>query len=346
MGMNCFAAMVVMGLLGGAELSPVDAAPYSAPGAPIRAVLSGVTGPCELVLMDAQGAEQGRAPATAGELELSKLFQTLHQAQRAMRVQAVVAGMPQGAPLLIVPLATRPTMRTMSDLRPDGTTKFTRIIGWGDTLLDPGNVAHKMEAAQWEKSDPAPMSGFKVERDRDVIFETSVGKIRFAMRPDEAPATARNFVELSDKGFYNGTTIHRVVPKGRNGKPFVIQGGDPSGSGEGGPGYDIPLEPSKLPHDFGVLSMARNDWPDSAGSQWFVALSREETARLDGQYCAFGYAVEGADAIVATEKGEIADEKTGRPAKPVVVNRAYAVPAPAWTPGKGRPDARVTRSTN
>lgn len=333
-------------VVAGAELAPLDAAPYSAPAMPIRAVLSGVSGPCELVLMDAQGAEHGRAPATAGEVDLSRLFITLRDAKRAMRVQAVVAGKPQGAPIVIIPLATRPTMRTMSDLRPDGTTKFTRIIGWGNTLLDPENVAHKMEAAQWEKSDPSPMSGFKVERDRDVIFETSAGNIRFAMRPDEAPATARNFVDLADKGFYNGTIIHRVVPKGRNGKPFVIQGGDPTGTGDGGPGYDIPLEPSKLPHDFGVLSMARNDWPDSAGSQWFVALTREETARLDGQYCAFGYAVEGTDAILATERGEIADEKTGRPAKPVIIGRAYAVPAPAWTPGKGRPDARITRSTN
>ena len=153
----------------------------------------------------------------------------------------------------------------------------------------------------------------------------------------------RMFVEVARKGFYDGTIVHRIVPADRNGQPFVIQGGDPTGTGDGGPGYDLPLEPSRLPHDFGVVSMARNDWPDSAGSQWFVCLSREATARLDGQYCAFGYAVEGADAIVKIAAGEVADLATGRPKSPESVLRASVQPAPALIPGKGRPDARVTR---
>jgi peptidyl-prolyl cis-trans isomerase B (cyclophilin B) len=252
-----------------------------------------------------------------------------------LRVQAVVRGTPEGAPLLVTPLIGRPTIRVATEMRPDGVTPYTRIIGWGDTLLDPSNAEHQRLRAAWAKEDPAPHSGFRVERDRDVLFETTAGRIRFAMRPDAAPNTARNFVDLAAAGFYDGTIVLRVVPRGRGGKPFVIQGGDPTGTGDGGPGYDIPLEPSTLPHDFGVLSMARNDWPDSAGSQWFVALTREETTRLDGQYCAFGQAVEGAEAI--------ADEKTGRPVEPVRVLRATAVPAPAWTPGKGRPDAPVVR---
>jgi peptidyl-prolyl cis-trans isomerase B (cyclophilin B) len=163
------------------------------------------------------------------------------------------------------------------------------------------------------------------------------------MRPDMAPATARNFVQLAAQGFYDGTIVHRVVPKGRGGRPFVIQGGDPTGTGDGGPGYDIMLEPSALPHDFGVVSMARNDWPDSAGSQWFVALTREETARLDGQYCAYGEAVEGTEAILAAERGEIADTETGRPKLPVTVTRAFAQPAKAWVPGSGRTEPRIAR---
>ncbi|MFM7133679.1 MAG: peptidylprolyl isomerase [Planctomycetota bacterium] len=176
-----------------------------------------------------------------------------------------------------------------------------------------------------------------------MVFETTAGRIRFVMRPDEAPATARNFVELADSGFYDGTIVHRIVPADRNGLPFVIQGGDPTGSGDGGPGYDIALEPSRLRHDFGVVSMARNDWPDSAGSQWFVCLSREATARLDGQYCAFGYAVEGAEAILKIAAGELADPATGRPTKPESIVRAYTVPAFPWTPGLGRPDAPLKR---
>ena len=80
-----------------------------------------------------------------------------------------------------------------------------------------------------------------------MVFETTAGRIRFAMRPDMAPATARNFVQLAASGFYDGTVVHRVVPKGRGGRPFVIQGGDPTGTGDGGPGYDVMLEPSALP---------------------------------------------------------------------------------------------------
>ncbi len=337
------APLIVASMLASAELAPVQGAEFCKPNAAVRATLSGVTGDCSLVLMDAQGVELARAPAAAGELDLAALLPALRSATRAVRVQVIENDRPQGAPLLVIPLATRPTIRTMQDLRPDGTTPFTRIIGWGDALLDPQNAQHQALKAEWPKEDPTPMSGFKVERDRDVVFETTAGTIRFAMRPDHAPATARNFVHLAESGFYDGTIVHRVVPQGRLGQPFVIQGGDPTGTGDGGPGYDIPLEPSALPHDFGVVSMARNDWPDSAGSQWFVALTRKETARLDGQYCAFGYAVEGAAAILAAEGGAIADPKTGRPVEPVVVTRAYVVAAPAWTPGRGRPDQKVTR---
>jgi peptidyl-prolyl cis-trans isomerase B (cyclophilin B) len=337
--------LVATAALAAAELSPK--VPFARPDASIPAVLSmvdgGVDQSCSLVLLDRDAKELARATATAGEVDLAALFPSIRSVERAVRVQVVVDGTPQGAPLIVVPLVSRPTIRTTQDTRPDGKTKFTRIIGWGSALLDPTNETHAALAKEWPNADPTPLSGFRIERDRDVIFETSVGRIRFAMCPDEAPNTARNFIDLAASGFYDGTIVHRIVPADRNGAPFVIQGGDPTGSGDGGPGYDIPLEPSRLPHDFGVISMARNDWPDSAGSQWFVALSREGTARLDGQYCAFGYAVEGADAITRIAQGEIQDPATGRPAQPEIVTRAFAIDAPAWTPGKGRPDTRVTR---
>lgn len=322
------------------QLEPVPGAPFASPTGPIRA--RAATG-CELVMMDAAGTVLARAQAPAGEVDLAKLLPAIRQAPRAVRVQAVVAGQPKDAPLVVVPLDGRPTIRTMQDTRPDGKTKFTRVIGWGDRLLDPSNAAHQEAQRSWAKEDPAPRSGFRVELDMDVVFETTAGRMRFAMRPDCAPNTARNFTELAARGFYDGTIIHRVVPKGRAGKPFVIQGGDPTGTGDGGPGYDIALEPSALQHDFGVISMARNDWPDSAGSQWFVALTREETARLDGQYCAYGEAVEGTEAILAAERGEIADTETGRPKLPVTVTRAFAQPAKAWVPGSGRTEPRIAR---
>jgi len=334
-------SVLSLSMLASADLAPKTT--FAKPDGALVATLSGVDGPCELVLLDHAAAELARASAAAGDIDLAQLFPAIRAAERAVRVQAIVAGAPQGSPLVVVPLVPRPAIRTATDVRPDGVTRFTRVIGWGESLLDPANEAHKKLAAEWPKSDPTPRSGFRLERDRDVVFETTAGNIRFAMRPDEAPNSARNFVELAASGFYDGTIVHRIVPADRNGRPFVIQGGDPTGTGDGGPGYDLPLEPSKLPHDFGVVSMARSDWPDSAGSQWFVCLSREATARLDGQYCAFGHAVEGAEAILKIADGEIADLATGRPKSPETVTRAYAVAAPAWTPGVGRPDARVER---
>ncbi|MFM7050698.1 MAG: peptidylprolyl isomerase [Planctomycetota bacterium] len=330
-------------LAAAADLAPK--ASFAKPDGAVVAVLSGVEAPCELVLLDRDAVELGRAPASAGDVDLAALFPAIRASTRAMRVQAIVGGVPEGAPLVVVPLVSRPTICTAGDLRPDGKTAFTRIVGWGDELIDPSNAAHAKLKESWPKSDPTPPSGFRLARDRDVVFETTVGRIRFAMRPDEAPNTVRNFIELADAGLYDGTIVHRIVPADRNGLPFVIQGGDPTGTGDGGPGYDIPLEPSRLAHDFGVVSMARNDWPDSAGSQWFVCLSREATARLDGQYCAFGYAVEGAEAIARIAEGELADVATGRPVKPESVVRAYTMPALPWTPGSGRPDARVERPT-
>jgi peptidyl-prolyl cis-trans isomerase B (cyclophilin B) len=331
--------LVATAAFAAAELAPKT--PFARPDGAIAAILSGVAEPCELVLLDRDAREVGRAKASAGEVDLAALFPAIRTSERAVRVQALVGGTPEGAALVVVPLLGRPTIRTAEDVRPDGTTKFTRVVGWGDAPIDPSNERFAKLAAAWTKGDPTPLSGFRLERDRDVVFETTVGRIRFAMRPDEAPNTARNFIELAASGFYDGTIVHRIVPADRNGLPFVIQGGDPTGSGDGGPGYDIPLEPSRLPHDFGVISMARNDWPDSAGSQWFVALSREGTARLDGQYCAFGHAVEGADAILKIAAGAIADPATGRPRAPETVTRAFVVDAPPWTPGTGRPDARV-----
>lgn len=333
-------------LLASAALASVELvpkAPFAKPEGALLVTLQGIDNTCELVLLDRDAAVLGRERVAPGELDLAAVFPQIRKTTRALRVQTLVSGSPEGSPVVVIPLATRPTIRLADDLRPDGKTRYTRVVGWGDELLDPANERHRALKESWPKADPAPYSGFRIERDRDVVFETTAGRIRFVMRPDEAPATARNFVELADSGFYDGTIVHRIVPADRNGLPFVIQGGDPTGSGDGGPGYDIALEPSRLRHDFGVVSMARNDWPDSAGSQWFVCLSREATARLDGQYCAFGYAVEGAEAILKIAAGELADPATGRPTKPESIVRAYTVPAFPWTPGLGRPDAPLKR---
>ncbi len=121
--------------------------------------------------------------------------------------------------------------------------------------------------------------------------------------PDIAPQSVGNFIALANSGFYDGLTFHRVIPG------FMIQGGDPRGSGMGGPGYCIKGEfaangvQNPLKHTYGVLSMARSMMPDSAGSQFFIMTSN--SPHLDGQYAAFGKVLEGMDAaedIVKTKR--------------------------------------------
>lgn len=124
--------------------------------------------------------------------------------------------------------------------------------------------------------------------------------IRLTLDESQAPVTVQNFVELAEKGFYNGLVFHRIEPG------FVIQGGDPLGNGMGGPGYQIKGEFSAngvkntISHQRGVISMARSRAFDSAGSQFFITL--DDASFLDGQYAAFGTADEesmkNVDAIV------------------------------------------------
>lgn len=121
------------------------------------------------------------------------------------------------------------------------------------------------------------------------------GIIKAELYPEIAPNTVRNFISLIRKGFYNGVVFHRVIPG------FMIQGGDPTGTGMGGPGYSIRGEFSgngfrnDLAHTEGVLSMARAMMPDSAGSQFFIM--HKTSPHLDGQYAAFGKVTEGFDVV-------------------------------------------------
>ena len=131
-----------------------------------------------------------------------------------------------------------------------------------------------------------------------VTIEMENGKkMTVELYPDVAPNTVKNFVSLCNKGFYNGTIFHRVIPG------FMIQGGDPLGRGTGGPGYCIRGEFSAngfkndLKHSAGVLSMARTMAPNSAGSQFFIM--HEDAPHLDGQYAAFGKVFEGMDVVDA-----------------------------------------------
>ncbi|MPN14892.1 putative bifunctional phosphatase/peptidyl-prolyl cis-trans isomerase [bioreactor metagenome] len=122
------------------------------------------------------------------------------------------------------------------------------------------------------------------------------GIIKGELRPDVAPNTVNNFIHLAQNGFYNGIIFHRVIPD------FMIQGGDPTGTGMGGPDYCIRGEFSQnghansLKHQKGVFSMARAQNPDSAGSQFFITVA--DTPFLDGQYATFGVVTEGMEEAV------------------------------------------------
>jgi peptidyl-prolyl cis-trans isomerase B (cyclophilin B) len=129
------------------------------------------------------------------------------------------------------------------------------------------------------------------------VIETSLGNIELAFFPEVAPNHVKNFIELAKKGFYDGTSFHRVIPG------FMVQGGDPKSKdaknrgahGTGGPGYSLKAEFNKKPHKRGTLSMARSASPDSGGSQFFICVA--DAAWLDGKYTVFGEVTSGMDVV-------------------------------------------------
>ena len=135
------------------------------------------------------------------------------------------------------------------------------------------------------------------------------GVMKVELYPETAPNTVANFISLVEKGFYNGTIFHRVIPG------FMIQGGDPEGTGMGGPGYRIKGEftanrfQNDLKHTKGVMSMARSGHPDSAGSQFFIMV--DDAPHLDGQYASFGKVIEGIE--VADQIVSVATNYSDRP---------------------------------
>jgi peptidyl-prolyl cis-trans isomerase B (cyclophilin B) len=164
-----------------------------------------------------------------------------------------------------------------------------------------------------EKKDPNSMNDSKKEV---AVIKTTEGEMVCELWPDVAPKTVENFKKLANSGFYNGTAFHRII------RGFMIQGGDPltkdpkneSRYGTGDPGYKIKAEFNDRPHERGVLSMARSQDPDSAGSQFFICLAR--TTHLDHQYTAFGKLIKGDDTLT-----KIGDTPVGGPQRSSPVNR-------------------------
>lgn len=144
------------------------------------------------------------------------------------------------------------------------------------------------------------------------VFETSMGNFKIELFNDLAPKTCRNFMDLAERNFYDGTIFHRVIDD------FMIQGGDPTGTGTGGPGYTIPDEFGPgLAHDAeGILSMA-NAGPNTGGSQFFITLV--PTPWLDGKHAIFGKVIEGMETVRAIGKAKTASRD--KPVTDVVIKK-------------------------
>lgn len=151
---------------------------------------------------------------------------------------------------------------------------------------------------QWE-SPPAMV--IDPEKTYQVALQTNRGDILLELYPEHAPKTVNNFVFLTKEGFYDGVSFHRVIDN------FVIQGGDPTGTGRGGPGYrfEDELEGNPLKHDSRVISMA-NAGPDTNGSQFFITHSPQP--HLDGKHTVFGKVVEGEPVVDRIQQGDVIEK--------------------------------------
>lgn len=286
----CLSGLVLTSSSAWAQLVPDRA--YYGVGRPIPMSVTqpeGKTGPLS-VQMFTPGAKDAMATfsVAAGAVDLAALYPRLwgDGTSKLQYAQLVVGTERVGPPVVFQPLVDAP---------------YAVLDSQGGVQFRPGEGGS---------------SGFRVYVEQNVLLTTTDGDIEIRLRPDAAPNTVWNFRELAKNGFYTDILFHRIVPKLKNGNAFVVQVGDPTGTGSGGPGYAFDLEQSNLPHDFGVVSMARSGDPNSNGSQFFICLSREGTAFLDGRYTSFGEAISGADVIqkiAATElKGERpADESKG-----------------------------------
>ena len=152
-----------------------------------------------------------------------------------------------------------------------------------------------MKNMQWEKP---PKMQIEIDKKYMATVITGCGDIELELYPQHAPTTVNNFIFLSRKGFYDGVIFHRVI------EDFVIQGGDPTGSGAGGPGYkfDDEINNNPLVHETGVISMA-NAGINTNGSQFFITHSPQP--HLDGKHTVFGKVIRGMDVVYSIKQGEI-----------------------------------------
>jgi cyclophilin family peptidyl-prolyl cis-trans isomerase len=187
-------------------------------------------------------------------------------------------------------------------------------------------------AADCGEADPKSMSWSEPEQvlkdgtKYTATMKTKFGDIVIDLLPEDAPGAVNSFVFLAQNCFYHQTPVHRIVPG------FVIQGGDPTGTGTGGPGYTIEDEPSTRPYSPGTLAMARTPEPNSTGSQWFITLEDLTTTFPNKEYIIFGTVTKGMEAVKKIAAVEVEDVGTGEvssPVEPVVIDDIVITETPA-----------------
>ncbi len=287
------------------------------------AVPAGTKGEATVQLFSPGASEAGaRAQVVAGPVDLSRLFPDLAKADAATKLryaQLVVGEQRVGPPVVLQALLNPPA-----------------AVGGVDQQ-------QRREKVTFAPS-PGPLSGYRAYAQQNVIFSIKAGdrtgEVEFVLRPDHAPNTCYAIMDLVRGGFYTDVPFHRIVGSRRGSPGFMAQGGDPTGTGQGGPGFNIDLEPSTLPHAFGVLSMARTGYPapgapNTCGSQFFICFSRDGTQFLDGLYTAFAEAVKGEELIAALAATPCVEDgrENSKPQTPPRLVFAKLVDAPPFGQG-------------
>jgi cyclophilin family peptidyl-prolyl cis-trans isomerase len=295
----------------------------------------------EIALLSADGATTiFKAPLPSGEADLASIFPSFWDAESPglCYAQALANSRPIGAPLVIEPLLTRPgyvdgwsaQVLAAFERRDEDALRVLMSLGEG--------ARADLRASAEPRGSAAAIiwSGARVYVDHRVVLKTSAGDITLELRPDAAPATAYRFLSLVRDGYYDGTSFHRVIAEDSRGRPYLIQAGDPTATGAGGSGERFPFEASTLGHDFGVVSMARHPAdPNSASGQFFICLSREACASLDGRYTAFARVIGGAEVVrtiaaapVGPSRPDDPRSAVDRPLELVTIEGVILVPAP------------------
>ncbi|MEM9084064.1 MAG: peptidylprolyl isomerase, partial [Planctomycetota bacterium] len=308
--------------------------------------------PLRLVVLDASGEEElTGVDVEEGEVDLGEVLPKIWSIGREGKTiyLQLTRGIERiGSAVVLIPMVSHPPIT-------DGlTARLRRAVTESPAAVEQLSRLSQRRLLLLKElisvGDPPErnvFSGFRTAMDRDLVLKTSMGEMRFALDESEAPETIRHISTLVEGGYYTDVVFHRVVRENETGHPFIIQSGDPTGTGFGGPGYMVDFESSEIPHRFGTISLARSPTdPNSGGSQFFVCLSREACASLDGRFASFGQLIHGAeilDRISAVPVGPADEDDPLSPLElpltPVVIREAILVDAPAHGTGRDAAEA-------